>query len=381
MIRGFDIVCLSTSPWEAPYGSRQELMSRFARGNRVLFVEYQASWLHPLRYPQLRRSRGWLPGQIRAVADQLWVYTPPLGFPWGAYADSINQWNQRRLVRALRGILDRLGFTRRLLWIYTPLSAPLLGQLDEVFSVYHCIEAFQEERPSGRRQRWLAEYERRLATQCDLVIAGSRQLSEHLKQWRRDVVWMPPGVDLDTFNAQIKRANPKEFVGIRPPILGYVGSIDHRIDFELMEEIGKRFPQATLVLVGAVYESARTNGLRKLANIRMIGPKPKEVLPAFIQRMDVCLIPYRVTPFTQGILPLKLFEYLALGKAVVATALPELQPYASVVRVANDREEFLRAIGDFLYGNRQCSGVTPPHLVSWDERVEEISAAIEERLR
>ena len=384
MIRDYDIVCLSTSPWQAPYGSRQELMVRLARENRVLFVEPQVSWLHPLRYRRLRRSAGWRPGRLRALGDRLWVYTPTLGLPGGLLVGAVNRWNQWRLRRTLRGVMRQLGFTRTLLWIYPPYAAPLVGHLGEVFSVYHCIDAFDQEQSNGRYQWWMSEYERQLVAHCHLVMACSSQLCDKLKRWRPDVLFLPPGVDVATFNDTRRLQQPEELRGAARPVLGYAGSIDHRVDLELVERAARAFPRGTVLLVGPIHERVQIRRLQQVPNIRLLGAKPKEALPAYLQHMDVCLIPYRVTSFTQVILPLKFFEYVAMGRPIVSTLLPELRPYATAVRLARNGDEFIAAIRSTLeqeaVQSTNGSSRGGRSLASWDDQVERISAAIEERL-
>ena len=379
MITNHDIVCVSTSPWSAPYGSRQELMSRLARENRVLYVEYQADWLDPARYPQLRRAAGWHPGRMRRLDERLWVLTPPLGMPGASFSKRINAWNQRRLGRAIQARLRELGFRDILLWAYPPFSAPLIGTLGERLSLYHCIEAFAEERSSNRlARRRLSAYEQALVSRCGVVMACSQRLCQRLGRWRDDVVWMPPGVALDAFTPQLE-GESSELDGLPRPLLGYAGSIDRRVDVRLLDAVAQAFPEATLVLIGPVHRDAHVNGLRGRPNVRWLGSQPKARLPALLQRLDVCLIPYRLNAFTSVILPLKLFEYLAMEKPVVSVALPELRPYASAIHLAEDRAGFIAAIRSALT-ERPATRGERMRLASWDERLEQISQVIEERL-
>jgi len=193
---------------------------------------------------------------------------------------------------------------------------------------------------------------------------------------------MPPGVDLETFNLTRSTQEPRELRDVRPPVFGYVGSIDDRIDFALLKRLAQTFSDGTVVLVGPVHEQIHKSRLNGLVNVRLIGTKTKSELPPFIQRMDVCLIPYRVSPFTEVILPLKIFEYLAMGKPVVSTLLPELEPYASAIHLAKNQDEFIAATRKAL-NDEGSQGGKARELVrpaTWESRIERISAAIQERL-
>src|SRR3990167_1183951 len=102
MIKGKDIVCVSTSDWDKPWGSRQQLMSRLSVCNRVLFVEYQASFVH-LFFPSfLRRGIKRFKNPIRKINNNLFLYTPYPGLPCGYYSRTINRINQYILLWFLK---------------------------------------------------------------------------------------------------------------------------------------------------------------------------------------------------------------------------------------------------------------------------------------
>ncbi|MDA2916283.1 polysaccharide deacetylase family protein [Nitrospinae bacterium AH_259_B05_G02_I21] len=106
MIQGQDIICLSTSDWDHPIGSKQQVMRRLAKANRILYVEHQASWLHFLCYPVIQRRRRYF-GQVRKLKPGLWTYAPRASLPFGPYLGGINSLNQVRLGAELRRAKER----------------------------------------------------------------------------------------------------------------------------------------------------------------------------------------------------------------------------------------------------------------------------------
>jgi len=100
--------------------------------------------------------------------------------------------------------------------------------------------------------------------------------------------------------------------------------------------------------------------------------------------IDVCIIPYVVSELTRYLSPLKLYEYLAAGKAVVSTPQPEVLEFTDVVTVAHTIEEFERCIAATL--RQDSPGCVQQRLIvaaqhSWAQRVEEMSEIIERYLR
>ena len=67
------------------------------------------------------------------------------------------------------------------------------------------------------------------------------------------------------------------------------------------------------------------------------------MLPTYASKFDVCTIPFLINDITQATSPLKLFEYMALGKPIVTTDMRECRKYESVM-IAKDKNEFVSLI-------------------------------------
>ena len=118
--------------------------------------------------------------------------------------------------------------------------------------------------------------------------------------------------------------------------------------------------------------------------MHFLGRKKVDEVPRYIAACDVCLLPYRVNQWTRSIDSLKLYEYLACGKPVVATDLPAAQRFSEVVRVATGEAEFLASMSAALNEDRPALQTARRRVAAqhtWEQRVASISAAIEGRLR
>src|SRR5262249_36371551 len=132
--------------------------------------------------------------------------------------------------------------------------------------------------------------------------------------------------------------------------LGYTGTIHpDRIDVALLERVARGFPGGSVVLIGPSHlaEGDRRR-LVGLGNVFFTGPVAYERLPHLMRAFDVCIVPHRVTPFTESLNPIKLWEYLAAGKPTVSTDVAGFREYAAFVTIAADADGFVRSIGEAL---------------------------------
>jgi len=126
------------------------------------------------------------------------------------------------------------------------------------------------------------------------------------------------------------------------PRIGYVGLVDDRLDWILIEKMAQALKAVSFIFVGKLDKDLHQ--LPKLENIHFVGPVSYEEVPDVLHSFDVLILPYVVNSFTQTINPLKLKEYLASGVPVVGVPLPEIKKFAPFVHLARTPEEWVAAI-------------------------------------
>jgi glycosyltransferase involved in cell wall biosynthesis len=129
-------------------------------------------------------------------------------------------------------------------------------------------------------------------------------------------------------------------------VIGFAGSIEYRTDFELLKKIAVHHHNKILFLVGPVQgDEHKQWGLHELPNVVFAGPRKLSALPAYMKYFDCAIIPYKRNTLTKSIYPLKINEYLAAGKPVIATNFSEdIYSFRDDVYIANNHEEFIHAI-------------------------------------
>lgn len=384
--RGTDIICIGPVAWRGVWARPQQLMSRLlARGARILYVDPPVTVLSPLKDPRLR-PRWTHPGSRLEAAgaglENLWILEPPLSLPFGSKRRGVNRLNQQALAGALRRAAAHLGFRRPVLWTYLPGSGDLAPLFPHSLLVYDCVDDHAAFR--GLLDPAVVEaMEADLVRRCQAVFATAEALRQKCARHRPDVVLVPNAADVEHF-ARAREAAlpvPAEVARLPRPRLGFVGGVGEWIDLDIVAGLARSHPDWTLVLLGPVLTS--TSPLEGLANVHLLGPRPYRDLPGYLKGFDACLNPFRVTRLTASVNPIKLYEYLAAGREVISTALPEVEGFREVINIARDGAGFLALTEAVVTGrlaHRAEDMEAAARANSWEERLSRMESAIEPAL-
>lgn len=346
---GRGIVCIAYTEWSGPWQRYHEMMRRLAgAGNTVLVVDN----LYRVAPPLPRSGSGalrllrkvWQVASTmrlrhRDVGPHLAVLTPPaLPGRLGALAWPV-------LRRAIDGSAASLGISRPILWCGypTPHLDRLIGALDPSLIVYDCTSALADE-PATPPE--VLRSEERLLRIADVVLTPSRRLWDRHRAGRARCYLVPNGVDVARFSAGVPA--PHRWEGT---VVGYVGTIHAWLDTDLVVEVARARPQWRFVFAGPHRERGALERIAALPNAELLGMQPHAALPSLLAQFSVTWIPYRLAPFTESVFPTKMLEYLAAGKPVVSTDLPEVRTFAPPVRIATGGAETVAALEDAMAGH------------------------------
>ncbi len=343
----FSVICFGGEDWW--YHNRghvdMQLMRRFARKGPTLYVNSIVMQKPSLQratgggrsLPQkvFRKTRSILRG-LRRVDGDFWVYSP-LSLPVHhiGLLRSVNRWALSvQIGRAAR----RLGSVDPVVWVACPAACELALRMTKAALVYQRTDRF-EEYPNVDMESVLA-CDRALKRHADLTLYASRRLYEEEQQQCRKAMYLDHGVDFDLFAAASNDpCVPQDMRHIRHPVVGYFGGIDnHTSDIPFLEKLVKRLPEYSFVLVGNA--SSDVDMLRACGNVHFLGQKSYEQIPHYGKCFDAAIMVWQQNRWIEGCNPIKLKEYLALGKPIVSTPFPELQYYADVAYQAATPEDF-----------------------------------------
>ncbi|REF35947.1 glycosyltransferase [Thermasporomyces composti] len=321
------LVMLSACPWSTGEQRQHALARELTSDHRVLYVE-----------PPGRRARWRF--TVRRMGPSLWRATPPAVLPFSRHVPPANWLNRWVAAVLLRRWLDRRPGTR-LLWVDDELARPIVRRLGAELMVYDAVDlnwTFTRVWNRWHLRRGL----RATVRHADLVLASSPALPARLPPARRRPIVVPNACDPTRFSPEGPVA--MWMASLPAPRLCYAGRVDTRaFDAELIAALARQRPDWTFVLCGDSTPAGRAP-LAGLPNVHLAGRIHFDDVPAVLRGADVCLIPYRLSPLVDYVQPKKLYEYLALGKPVVATPLPALRSLADLIHLAQGPHEFEKAI-------------------------------------
>lgn len=183
----------------------------------------------------------------------------------------------------------------------------------------------------------------------NISFATARQLARTLQaRARRPVHYLPNAVDVAAFPPSAPTDKPHDIAAFQPPMIAYVGNLDQRIDYGLLHRIATDHPGKTVVCIGPRNDQQYHNhDFESLPNVLFLGPKPHHQLYRYLHFVACAIIPFVKNTLTASIYPLKINEYLAMGKPVVTTDFSvDVLGFAPVCYVASDAASFSQMINE-----------------------------------
>ncbi len=377
-------VIYAPTAWDGQRQLVHNLAEALAVRHRVLYVDPPLSPLSPIRYglkpstwPRLRtvldrrvRTRGGL----RVFSP---LVLPPVEHPRMRALS-------RPLLRAqVAHAVARAGLERPIV-LATRGMPELAGAAGESLRV-----GMFADHPSagaalmGRDAAALEADASAIYEHTDLLCTTSHSLVPLFAErgWHSEVV--SAGFAADLAGAFDQAAEPPEYARLPRPLLGYTGSIDDRLDFDVILKLADRFEQGSLVFVGPVsprLPAPAHAALAARANIHLLGLRSRTQLPAYIRYLDVALLPYEESVFTRYQSPMKLWEYLYAGAPIVGAGSAELRRYPPpLVNYAESAEDALAmvelALADPAGGREERRRFALAN--TWDDRANELDALVD----
>jgi len=388
MLHGKSIICFGGEDWwyHHPH-SKNHLMRRFARaGNKVIFVNSISMGLAPMKsgelWPRVKRKLKSYAKLARTTVEGITVVSPAVIPFFGSRAAVAT--NRKLLTAQISSLAKSRGLTQPILWIAIPTAIEVAGRLNESLIIYHVSDKYDANTMDHATDPALirALHERAIEA-AGLIFYSSRKLLAEAEHGREKSHLLEQAVDFERWS-RINEVPVTEAVQQIPrPRIGYFGAIEPwLVDQELIRKASGERPEWHWVFIG---NKSRGLEIESLPNVHFLPPVSYDELPGYAAGFDVCVLPWNTeVPFTSYGSAIKVREYLATGKPVVISPLPEYESMSNVLRIARSREQFLELVDEALREEGPEKARARQDAVrngTWDARAEWVSELIEAKLK
>lgn len=390
MLKDRNIICISSIDWDFIWQGHQEIMSVLAKnGNRVLFIESTGVRAPTFKdMPRLlHRFANWRKGfkGVRKEGENLYIYSPlTLPFPYSRIAIKINK---VIMLSVIKHWMNVMGFHNPVVWTFLPTGIVLdmLNELDPSIFVYYCIDDFAS---SSKTACKIKRAEDKVIKKADLIFATAHNIYNRCLSRNKRSYLFPFGVSIANY-VEVRENHvdiPDDLKRVKRPIIGYIGGLHKWIDMKLVRAIALARKDISIVMVGPKQTSL--SDIDGLDNVFMLGKKEHRELPRYAKFFDAGIIPYQITRYTENVYPTKMNEYLAMGKPVISTRIPEVLRFdkangGNFIYFIEKEGDAGSAINRALSENNDAiinKRIEAANGNSWDRRIEAMCDLIEARL-
>jgi len=394
-VRGKDILIIGLQPWYYDIGSNcKDIATRLSKYNRVLYVNKplnRKTWLSKekdegvkLHYDIIKNNGN----KIQSIGKNMWQLFPESiiesinWLPSTLAFKKINYINNKRLANDIKSAMSQLNFEDIILFndndIYNGFYLKEL--LSPSLYIYYCRDYL---RGYDYWKKHCDILEPELIKKSDAAVTNSEFYAAYCHRHNSSSYYIGQGCNINLFDGN-DYETPFDMKDIAYPIIGYTGALDaDRLDENIIASIADTYSRFNIVLVGPECKNFENTILRNFDNVHFLGRKSLQELPAYVNAFDVCINPQVKNAITKGNYPLKIDEYLAMGKPVVATRTEAMSMFAPYTYLSDSPLEFVSMVKKALTENCEELSAERKSFArthTWEKSLEELGKVINKHL-
>lgn len=346
-----DISIVSVGPdyWDGPRHNRHYFCEALSKHVKVLFIAppfYLVRILREFRKGTLNKS------ETKKINNNLIYHSPSKLLFTNFRIKWLNRIFKYLRIRKIKSLLEKNNIKNPILLIWHPAFVDMIGLFNErlvVYYVYDNISGYV----GGTGVK--SEQEISLLRRADIVFTLSHELYNDNKPYTNEIYHLPNAVDFELFSRSraIDTPIPESFSKIPHPRIGYIGTINEKVDTDLLLFIAETQPSWSIVLIGRD-NYTKQNEIKKferlvaMPNVFRFSYVEHDKVPEYLKGLDVCMMCYVINNWTYYGDPSKMHEYLSSGKPTIAAGLPAIKEFSHVIKIPDSREAWIAAIKDSL---------------------------------
>jgi len=330
------------------FASIKSLFAPLADRTGLIFVHVN-DWLNELRYRF--RPGAFVPVQPLPAVDW-WEWRLPPG-----WTNRLAPWVMPRLAARIERAWRELGWKNPRLVVTFPYFLPLARALGPERAIYYAVDNYQAYWPD--RSAKLCAQEDKLIETTRATVAASSELAawfcQRVPSAMAKIHYLPNGVHpamvasceaIKFFPSKLENDLALRFGQAKGPVIGYYGTIAPGYGIEFLAAVVKRLTEFRFLLMGqvlAIDESPFREAvayLKQCSNVIFTDHLQEPDSVRFLRQCDAMIIPLPLTEQIRYSCPNRLWTYMATGRPIVSTPIPEVAKLGELVYVGVDVDEF-----------------------------------------
>ena len=336
------IASLAAVVWNFPLVGRTRMLAEAwqAAGQPHTFVQV------PSYRSAVERATGWFRAADSVSVVRPWPASLPARF-WKAQDAGALEAKFRRAARQLRRQLDRIvDWDSAAALVVSPVWTPWLSELPFGRIIYDYIDELDVHVAQPDLKPLYQRWEDELLERCHAVVATAEDLAEDARRRRPGIATavIRNGVDVERFERGAAQPRPHDLPPADRKIIGFVGALYRWIEWRLIRACVEALPAARFVFVGPDDGNPAVAELAQRDNVEFLGARPYADVPAYMAAFDVCWVPFTQDHISKAANPVKVYEYLALGKPTVSTPVADTTHFENLIQVGATADEIIAAL-------------------------------------
>jgi len=372
----FDIFIFGITAFDYRIQRPQHFAFELAKkGHRIFYIENE------FLINEKVDENNFAPYMIKKRAENIYLIKLSSFYNYFIY----NQTPKRSDINLMFSSIKKLIYDAKVINPIAKIDHPFWGFLKDKLSMPIIYDCMDEHAGFKENSKKIIAKEKELIKESDLVIASSDYLYKKLEKLKpKKLIKIYNGCEFNHFNQILYRKinKPDDLKNIKKPIIGYYGAIDYWVDTDLVESFLKKYPQNSFVFIGRINNAIIYPLSKKYKNFYLLGEKKYQKLPYYLSYFDVCLIPFKVNKLIKATHPVKIYEYLSVGKPVVTTALPEIKYLKEIIYYSKNNNEFIKNI-DIALKEKDQSLIKKRIFIAknntWEKRVKDLEIEMNDK--
>lgn len=344
-----DYFFFSVIAWDFRYQRPQHLANNLGKsGNRVFYVKNEFL---------INKNMSYAPIKVEKKSNFVYEVTLSATKNLFIYNDKPSSDDQKMIISSIKTLIMEAGVVNPIAIIDHPFWAHIMEEISMPV-IYDCMDNHQGFSENSKDN---SNLEKKLFKKSDLVVTTSKYLTNLAKTNGAEHIYRIPNAgEYAHFSQAYKKTNftlPDDMPKNGKMVIGYYGAIADWFDDKILEKIAIANKDKSIVLIGEVTNKRIINLAHNYNNIFLLGEKKYKDLPAYLCHFDVCIIPFVLNELIKATHPVKVYEYLAAGKPVVATKMPEIFDLEKNI-FFSDPKNFCKNINLALESNSENSMLT-----------------------